>query len=120
MDKLKIKSEIQEAFNDQTVSLNEKKSILKMSIALYKAMKFLSNEITIFLYSMIPTLAFSIYFFVNTNVNFASYASIFLLLIHFIVYKLVFKMWLLKDSDKINQESSYALEVLREIKKDFK
>jgi hypothetical protein len=120
MDKLKIKSEIQEAFNDQTVSLNKKKLILKIVIVMNKIMKFLSNELTIFLYSMIPTLVGIIYFFINKDFNFAFYASILLLPVHFLVYKLIFKMWLLKDSDSINQEASYTLEVLKEIKKDLK
>jgi hypothetical protein len=119
MNKLKIKSEIQEAFNDQTVSLNKKKSILKMVIVMNKIMKFLSNELTIFLYSMIPTLVAITYFFINKDVNFTFYASILLLAVHFVVYKLIFKMWLFKDSDSINQEASYTLEVLREIKKNI-
>jgi len=119
MNKLKIESEIQEAFNDQTVSLNEKKLILKMVIVMNKIMKFLSNELTIFLYSMIPTLVAITYFFINKDVNFTFYASILLLAVHFVVYKLIFKMWLFKDSDSINQEASYTLEVLREIKKNI-
>lgn len=121
MDKLKIKAELQEAFRDETVSYNEKISILNKSIKIYKVMKFLTKELTIFIYSMIPTLFFIGYFFSMTNTNFATYVSFILLCTHFLIYKLIFKMWLFKDSVSLNKEASYTLEVLREIKqKDFK
>jgi amino acid permease len=119
MNSFKIRSEIQEAFNDQTVSLKEKKYILKMSILLYKTMKFLSSSLFIFLYSMIPTLFFVFYVFTKKEIGDASYISIFLFSAQFIIYEFIFKKWLFKDSDKNRQDFLKRIDILKDIKKNL-
>jgi hypothetical protein len=119
MDKLKIKSEIQEAFSDKTVSDKEKKAFIKKIIIINRIMAFLSNEITIFIFSFIPTLICITYFLLTKEIGFSTKAGIILMIIHFLFYKTIVKGWLLKNSESINEESKYTIEVLLELKKQY-
>jgi hypothetical protein len=118
MDKLKIRAEIQEAFNDEKFSLDKRLSILNKSIIIYKIMFFLTKDVVIFTYSFIPTLIAILYFLLTSNTNLAIFASVIFLVSHFLIYKFVFKMWLFRDSESINEEAYYTLGVLKEIKEN--
>jgi hypothetical protein len=115
MDKLKIKSEIQEAFEDTSISNSERESLCKKITIINKITMFLSSDACIFTFTFIPTFLFIVYSFLAFNPTTASNISIGLTIIHLFLYKTLIKKFLLKDSKKIHEEAVYIDQVIKEI-----
>ncbi len=109
-NKLELRSEIQNDFNNETVKN------INVAIKISKIMKFLYSESTIFYVSMIPFLAVTIYALLNSPVEVGASVGVVLMVAHFVLYKTLYKKVLFTNSKDTYDEFNYTIEVLNEIK----
>lgn len=111
-DKLTLRAEIQNDFNNESVKN------INLAIKISKIMKFLYAESTIFIISMLPMLAMTIYGFIVASVEVAASTGVVLMLTHFVLYKTLYKKVLFKDSNLFFDKYNYTIEVLNDIKSE--
>lgn len=110
IDKLKLREEIENDFSEESIKN------INLAIKIFKFMRFLYSELTIFIISMLPMLAVIIYGFISTTVEVAISSGVVLILIHFILYNTLYKKVLFKNSKSLYDEFNYTIEVLKDIK----
>ena len=109
-NKLTIRAEIQNEFNNETVKN------INTAIKLSKVVRWMHAESTIFYLSMVPFLIGMVYMLVSNPIPVAASATVVLMVAHFALYKLLFRKVIFKDLKDTYDEYDYTIEVLNEIK----
>jgi len=119
IDEEKIKAEVYNEFYNDTTPLSDKMKIVNKAIKVLSIVEFFSRELSVFLYTFLPTLFMIIYSFLNeyNTTSKATYISLVLVGLHFVLYKTLFR-GIVKKSKILNQEWSYQLKALKKIKSD--
>lgn len=117
LNKEKIKSEIYDEFYNDESPVSDKMKIVNKAIKFLSIAEFFSRELVVFIYTFIPTLFMIIYSFLNNEPSQSIFISLVLLVVHFILYKTLFRS-IVKKSKSLNAEWSYQVKVLKEIKSE--
>jgi hypothetical protein len=102
-DKLKFKSDIQRDFENATIKE------IEFAIKFSKIMRTLYQESTMFLFTFLPTAAILAY-------ERSIILTIIGILVHFILFKFLFKKTILKGCPKELEEMSYTVEILEDLR----
>lgn len=119
INKEEIKTELYNEFYNDATPVSDKMKIVNKAIKVLSVVEFFSRELSVFLYTFLPTLAMIIYSFLNeyNTTSKAAYISLTLVAVHFVLYKTLFRK-IVKKSKELNAEWSYQVEVLKEIKSE--